>query len=72
MRGVFERVFRAAAVVALLLVLMVPAAFAEDELPSGPLDARINPPIGVRSAEELSYFDLLLMWAEAGMLPLVW
>jgi hypothetical protein len=66
MRGVFERVFRATAVLTLLLVLVVPAAYADD--PPGTLDARINPPIGATCVEELSYFDLFLIWAEAGLL----
>lgn len=66
MRGVFERIVRGIAVVALLVVLVVPAAYAE-ELDTG-LDARMRPPIGLECPPELTYLEWTLLWAEMGLL----
>ena len=49
MRSVSARVFRGVALLTLLVVLAVPASFADDGNPNPPPDARIQPPIGVAS-----------------------
>lgn len=67
MRGVFERIVRGIAVVALLVVLVVPAAYGEGELDTG-LDARMRPPIGATCSPELSFWDWALIWAKLGLL----
>lgn len=64
MRTVFIGMRRGVALLALVVVLAVPAAYADD---SNPLDqspeARIHPPIGSSSSEAPSFFELLLDWA---------
>jgi hypothetical protein len=72
MQSVFSRISRVTAVVALLVALIVPAAYAEDGAPDPTLGARINPPIGVAEVDELDWFELFVMWAETGMLTPVW
>ena len=67
MRGVFERIVRGIAVVALLVVLVVPAAYGEGELDTG-LDARMRPPIGLACPPELTYLEWTLLWAEMGVM----
>jgi hypothetical protein len=68
MRGVFERIVRGIAVVTLLVVLIVPAAYGDGEM-STTLDARMRPPIGATGApEEMSFWDWALIWAELGLL----
>lgn len=52
---------RAAALVALVVLLAVPAAYADDEFPYEPPEARIRPPIG-SSQTEPSFFELFLDW----------
>jgi hypothetical protein len=50
---------RGIALLTLLVVLAVPMAYADDQNPYEPPEARIRPPIG---SEETGFFELLLDW----------
>ena len=61
-----RRVFRGGAVLALIAILVGPAAYADD--PPGPFDppeARIRPPGGVTAQEEPTFLRLFLAWLES-------
>ena len=52
---------RGVAVLALVVLLAVPAGYADDTLPYEPPEARIRPPIGA-SQTDPSFLELLLDW----------
>lgn len=71
MRGVSTRVWVGAALVAVLVVLAVPAAWADDPpAATDPPQARVQPPGGSPEIREQSLVDLFLIWLreQAGVL----
>jgi hypothetical protein len=62
MRNLVIAARRAVALATVLVVLAMPAAYADEGNPYEPPGARIKPPIGADAQEEPSVFELFVDW----------